>query len=127
MTSRLAAARKLAFIAQDRHCFYCGVPMWQSQSDELPSSNKIPKGIAAGLRCTAEHLTAKQDGGTDCPSNIVAACLTCNRRRHARKVPPPPDMYRSLVCKGLARRKWHNPELFKLGLVSALPNATAQL
>jgi len=40
---------------------------------------------AESLLSTAEHLVAHKDGGTDGNSNVVAACWTCNQRRHQRK------------------------------------------
>ena len=33
------------------------------------------------LRCTAEHLIARCEGGIVCTDNIVAACFYCNQHR----------------------------------------------
>jgi hypothetical protein len=61
--SRLQKHRQSAFIAQQGRCIYCGCNM--------------------GNHPTAEHLQARQDGGTDRRDNIAAACWRCNYRRHA--------------------------------------------
>ncbi|WP_282097584.1 HNH endonuclease [Luteibacter sp. SG786] len=66
------------------------------------------------LRCTAEHLTARQDGGRNMASNIAAACWICNARRHRRKFPPPPAAYRAFVQQRLDKGKWHPPALAPL-------------
>jgi len=60
---RLQKHRQSAFAAQCGRCIYCRQPM--------------------GRHATAEHLKARQDGGTDRRDNIAAACRTCNHRRHA--------------------------------------------
>lgn len=118
MTPRLSVARATSYASQNHRCFYCGVRMWLKSPDELSSDCLIPKGVLASIRCTAEHLKARQDGGKDGLTNIVAACLTCNRRRHARKKAPAPSAYRIMICKRLAKGKWHDPRLFRWGLIS---------
>ncbi|NDZ12027.1 hypothetical protein C7T35_15520 [Variovorax sp. WS11] len=65
MKSRLQKYRTSAIQAQRGRCIYCRQPM--------------------GRDATAEHLCARQDGGTDRKGNIVAACRRCNHRRHADK------------------------------------------
>ncbi|MCB1616206.1 MAG: HNH endonuclease [Pseudomonadales bacterium] len=62
---------------------------------------------ASLLQCTAEHLQARQDGGEDTADNIVAACAYCNRKRHKRPVPLPPQGYRHHVLKRVRKGKWH--------------------
>ncbi|MCU7376155.1 HNH endonuclease [Paucibacter sp. O1-1] len=42
------------------------------------------------LRCTAEHLRARQDGGGDGQANIAAACAHCNALRHRARDPLSP-------------------------------------
>ena len=63
MSNNLQKHRKSAVHAQRGLCIYCGRPM--------------------GADATAEHLQARQDGGTNCRQNIVAAHRACNQRRHA--------------------------------------------
>lgn len=110
---KLQRLRTDAFHAQKGRCCYCGLPMWNASPDELK-----PLGLrartAAPLRCTAEHLIAQRDGGKDVAGNIAAACWLCNQRRHKRKTPPPPEAYRALVQKRLAKGKWHPTGVTKL-------------
>ena len=54
--------RKLLWINQDRKCFYC------------------PKELLL-REATIDHLIPKRFGGTDHKSNLVVACLPCNRRK----------------------------------------------
>ena len=61
--SRVQKYRQAACRAQHGLCIYCRQPM--------------------GSKATAEHLKARQDGGTDRRDNITAACKRCNHRRHA--------------------------------------------
>ena len=63
--SRVQKYRQAACKAQNGLCIYCRQPM--------------------GRKATAEHLMARQDGGTDCRDNIAAACKQCNHQRHAEK------------------------------------------
>ncbi len=109
----LQRLRTLAFCAQAGRCFYCGLPMWNRSTDELKAFGLRAR-TAAPLRCTAEHLVAQQDGGKDAAGNIAAACWLCNTRRHKRKTPPPPEVYRAFVQKRLARGKWHPPAVARL-------------
>lgn len=99
---RLQRQRALAFNAQNGRCHYCGKPMWLVAANELP----LPRRMAALLRCTAEHLTARQDGGTHRRSNIVAACWWCNQRRHRRNTSLSSEAFRDLVQRRQARGRW---------------------
>lgn len=100
----LARLRTLSFHAQSGRCYYCGLPMWLT----CPSELGLRPRSAAPYQCTAEHLQARQDGGRDVAGNIVAACRLCNARRHKRKSAPPPEEYKALVQKRLAKGKWFN-------------------
>lgn len=111
--SKRQTLRTLAFHAQHGRCCYCGLPMWQGSPDELKSLGLRPR-TAAPLRCTAEHLVALQDGGKDVAGNIAAACWLCNSRRHKRKVPPPPETYRVMVQRRIAKGKWHAPVVARI-------------
>ncbi|WP_206597344.1 HNH endonuclease [Pseudacidovorax intermedius] len=61
--TRLQRHRQAALSAQCGRCIYCLRPL--------------------GSKATAEHLRARQDGGTDRRENIAAACSSCNHGRHA--------------------------------------------
>ena len=106
MPKRYKSAREAAFKAQGGRCCYCNLPMWRSSPEEL-----APLGIRARtanpLRCTAEHLVAKRDGGGGGRVNISAACWLCNTRRHRRKNPPDPKTYREFVQRRMAKGGWH--------------------
>jgi 5-methylcytosine-specific restriction endonuclease McrA len=103
--------RKSAFIAQSGHCFYCKLPMWESDVESFAKARKISPSQAKLFKCTAEHLKARKDGGKDTKQNIVAACHNCNQKRHHIKVAPSPDDYRQLVQLGLSSGCWHRNSL----------------
>jgi len=100
--------RAHAFHLQQGLCFYCCQPMWLLTD---PTTHARTYGLslrqAMHLRATAEHLLARRDGGTNSPENVVAACICCNRRRHARPVALEPDRYRVLVQRRIAQHRWH--------------------
>lgn len=95
MANSIQRSRFIAYQKQAGLCFYCGLRMWLD----------APRGPRP-LRCTAEHLIARCDGGSDAPSNIVAACWHCNRTRHKRKHPPAPTLYRDEVRRRLQCGRW---------------------
>jgi hypothetical protein len=107
MSKNLVNHRKSAFIAQSGHCFYCKLPMWESDVESFAKAHKISIPQARQVKCTAEHLKACKDGGKDTKQNIVAACLWCNQKRHCRKVAPSPNVYRQLVQRRLSSGRWH--------------------
>jgi 5-methylcytosine-specific restriction endonuclease McrA len=106
MPSSLQRSRALAFTRQGGRCFYCGVAMWLGEPTGVPS-----------LRCTAEHLQPRSEGGSDRPDNIVAACAHCNHARHKRRQPPEPSAYRAEVMRRISRGRWHPRWVFERGLV----------
>jgi hypothetical protein len=108
MTKSLARSRAKAYARQSGRCFYCGLPMWTNDAREFASTHGITLAQARRLQCTAEHLEARQDGGSDSFSNIVAACRRCNHGRHRRKVVLPPDRYTQLVRKRMKQGRWHD-------------------
>nr|WP_235205811.1 HNH endonuclease [Cupriavidus sp. SK-4] len=65
------------------------------------------------LKCTAEHLKARSDGGANSARNIVAACEACNRRRHQRKAARSPAEHLEHVQRAMRRGKWHGPWLWE--------------
>ena len=118
MSSKIQSLRLQAFQQQLGRCWYCGVQMWHRSPDELSG---VPANAAGRLRCTAEHLIAQCDGGRDVASNVVAACLLCNRTRHQRKKPPPPDAYLADVRRRVCKGGWHHPWVRDLGLLRQAP------
>lgn len=116
--TRIQNHRKRAFEQQGGSCYYCCVRMWLTSPDELPASRRGQAALAK-LRCTAEHLVAQCDGGTDAASNIVAACARCNHTRHRLQKPPEPPVYRKLVGKQVAQRRWHQRWVYDVGLVDS--------
>lgn len=105
MSTKIQLFRLQSFNKQEGRCWYCGVQMWQLSPAELGCA---PNRAASRLRCTAEHLIAKCDGGKDIATNVVAACAHCNSTRHKRKNPPTPDLYLLQVHTRLNRGSWHN-------------------
>lgn len=103
---KLQRLRTHAYHAQQGRCCYCGVPMWIQSPEELCALG-LRLRTAKPLRCTAEHLVAKRDGGRDVAENIAAACWLCNTRRHQRKSAPAPEAYRAFVKRRVAQGKWH--------------------
>ena len=78
MPSSIYKHRLAAFTRQKGRCYYCDLPMWLPQSKEFAVKFKRSERYSPRLQCTAEHLKARQDGGTDSRENIVAACAICN-------------------------------------------------
>ena len=91
--NKLAKLRIQSAIAQQGCCFYCGLKMIEPTLPELSQSGAPPRWHKF-LRCTAEHLTARQQQGRDVAPNIVAACWWCNSRRHMGREEKAPDPLR---------------------------------
>lgn len=101
-------ARNRAFHLQQGCCYYCCLPMWLEDIDAYRQRYGVTRRQALAFRCTAEHLVARADGGTDPLDNVVAACTLRNRRRHGRPVPLDARSYLLHVRRRLARRRWHS-------------------
>jgi 5-methylcytosine-specific restriction endonuclease McrA len=99
--------RQQAFFAQSKLCYYCNQPMWEKDINSFISQYQIKPTSANFLQCTAEHLTARKDGGKNFKANIVAACKYCNHTRHKSKNALCPADYKKRVRKLLSRNKWH--------------------
>ncbi|WP_200383196.1 HNH endonuclease [Thiococcus pfennigii] len=119
----LLASRYRSYRAQGRRCHYCGAPIWLRDLTGFARLHRLPLELAARLQCTAEHLVARRDGGTDARANIVAACVFCNTRRHARRHPLSASAYRELVARRMAQGKWHPREIHQL--LRSLPDPGA--
>ncbi len=103
----LHRSRLLAFHAQGGRCIYCHYEMWLRSPIELIEPYGYTLRQAWKLKCTAEHLVPKSEGGSDAPANIVAACHHCNATRHKRKSPPAPERYVEIVQNRLNSGRWH--------------------
>lgn len=104
--TRLAGRRHEAAVAQAHHCFYCGLPMWDSDPKGFATRYRLTTAQMALLQCTAEHVVARCDGGRDTRDNIVAAHAFCNRLRHSRHQPLTSEDYRELVRGRVRRGRW---------------------
>lgn len=109
MAPKLRSHRRNAFVQQHGCCFYCALPVWERERLLFAANHRMPDRLARWLRCTAEHLTARCDGGKDRADNVVAACLWCNSQRHKGRQDRAPDSatYRSWVRQKVAAGKWH--------------------
>jgi len=113
MPKTLTRSRSAAFSRQSGRCWYCDLPMWLDHADGFRSRYPLTLAQARLLRCTAEHLRARQDGGGNAPDNIVAACQKCNQTRHYRKNPPDPGRHRQRVRARVKQGRWHPPAVLK--------------
>lgn len=102
--------RQSALERQGGLCFYCQFPLWEAKETDLASFAGLYNFTTRQARrflSTAEHLLPRSDGGPDSSSNIVAACVYCNSKRHQRRRVPSPDAYCVLVRRRVERGKWH--------------------
>ncbi len=104
-------ARKDAYFRQSGRCYYCQQPMWLGNPGSFSIQYGLTNRDAARFQCTAEHLKARQDGGSDDAFNIVAACAFCNRARHRRPRALEPEPYKQFVHRLQSRGHWHSPKL----------------
>jgi hypothetical protein len=114
--SQIQNSRRYAFTTQGECCYYCNLPMWYPgipgnkirATKTFCKLHKLDRGQAKPLKCTAEHLVAKKDGGTGRRSNIVAACHYCNSRRfdHAN-ADPSPKKFKRYVRWCMVTKGWH--------------------
>ncbi|WP_424933253.1 HNH endonuclease [Amaricoccus macauensis] len=98
--------RRKKMIAQRGRCYYCGLAMWEPNAAAGPGKHRKAGPAPNFLRCTAEHLHPRSEGGRNTVDNIVAACWFCNSRRHQRKRPLSPDAYRLHVQRRMAAGRW---------------------
>ena len=114
MPKTLTKNRQLASINQSHRCYYCGFPMWDDDPAPFISKYHVPPALAKRVRCTAEHLRAKCEGGSNAGPNIVAACQFCNQTRHKARTPLDPERYRQRVQQRVAQGKWQPERLHHL-------------
>lgn len=106
MPNILKRIRARAFRHQNGCCIYCDKPMWLIDPADFATKQNITFKQARRFQCTAEHLWARKNGGSDVAANIAAACLHCNQRRHMRKAQLTPEQYKCHVRKKLSRGGW---------------------
>ena len=117
--SRIKTHRRNAFLEQSGRCFYCSAEMWLTQPDRFASRHGISEREARRFRCTAEHLVARSEGGSDARTNIVAACKFCNSIRHQTRCAPEPTAYVQYVQRRLRAGRWH-PSRYRHLVVDAV-------
>lgn len=86
---RLRELRDAAAKAQNGLCYYCGCVMCKAN-------------LKADTSASAEHLIARQDGGQDTKTNVVAACRRCNTLRHGKYGGMDHARFKSLMAGGRA-------------------------
>ena len=104
---KLPTYRRNAFLAQSGRCFYCSAEMWLTHPERFASRYGLSEREAWRFKCTAEHLIARRDGGSDTQENIVAACKFCNSTRHQIRCAPEPTTYVQHVRRRLRAGRWH--------------------
>lgn len=106
MTNSISHVRLLAARRQKHRCFYCTLPIWSDSPEAFISKYGLTKAQALQLRCTAEHLNPKSQGGANSKSNIVAACWYCNHKRHTRSRSLDPYTYMQFVQQRISKGRW---------------------
>ncbi len=104
--AKLCAIRARKMRAQSGRCYYCGTPMWSWNPGRFRKRFRLQWRTVHRYQCTAEHLLARRDGGTDAVDNIVAACRFCNEERHNAKRVQDPAAYRNRVRARVASGTW---------------------
>lgn len=107
MTTRRSKIRARKMQAQLGRCHYCRQPMWTGDAAEFCKRYRMKHRRAWRHECTAEHLYARSEGGSDSDDNIVAACRYCNWTRHRSPSPLSPNAYARKVRKQLKAGGWH--------------------
>ena len=108
MATMLIKLRRQALAHQQGRCFYCGLPVWEANGKRFAREHGIARAVARYLRCTAEHLVARQDRGASIRENIVAACWWCNHQRHHEgEKAPKPDSWQTTTRARVGAGKWH--------------------
>jgi hypothetical protein len=104
---RIRNLRHKAAESQGWQCYYCQLPMWETDPKIFATRFRVSGRAALLFRCTAEHLEARCDGGRDIQENIVAACQYCNKNRHRKKRPKDATSYASFVRSRIEEGRWH--------------------
>lgn len=80
--------------------------MWLESLEQFISEYQLTKRQGRFYQCTAEHLEARTDGGSNAAANIVAACKHCNQTRHRRQKALSPEAYRKHVGNRVEVGRW---------------------
>ena len=107
MSQSLKTKRARACKSQNGKCYYCQISMWLPNVTDGLFRSRITAKAKYRIRCTAEHLTARSDGGTGASENLVAACRFCNQTRHRRPRPLSSEKFRERVMSRVRAGKWH--------------------
>jgi 5-methylcytosine-specific restriction endonuclease McrA len=110
MSHSLKIKRTRAFKSKNGKCFYCQIPMWLTNVTDQFFRSRISAKAMSRIRCTAEHLEARCDGGSDSNESLVAACWFCNLTRHRMARPLSPDKYREQVMSRVQKGRWLPPD-----------------
>jgi 5-methylcytosine-specific restriction endonuclease McrA len=113
MPTQRARHRAKAFAAQQGRCFYCELPLCACDPKDFAERHRLTVPLARQLISTAEHLTARSEGGPDSAANIAAAHAICNQRRHRYGRSPSPEQHRRRALTRVARGGWHDPRVLK--------------
>ena len=115
LSKTLPRIRNLAYLNQQGLCWYCGKPMWLNDASRFAKIHGYSVPQAKLLECTAEHLCARSEGGSDSLENIAAACWYCNSKHHRRKRALSPMQFRQHVLARMRQGRWHqlpNPNAY---------------
>lgn len=105
--TKLSKLCRRAFERQGGLCVYCGLPMIPREKiEDFSVKHSLTPKRVLDVTATAEHLHARCDGGRDTESNIAAAHLVCNQRRHRMRPAPEPVRYAVMVRAQLAQGGW---------------------
>ncbi len=113
MYKKISTIRNDKMKSQSGLCYYCKQPMWRDGIKQFVQKFGLSLKQAAMFKCTAEHLTARCDDGSNSKANLVAACFYCNKTRHFSKKPLSPNEYLKKVRKRLKAGRWHMQPLLK--------------
>ncbi len=107
LRSSLKKQRTKAYKIQKGLCYYCNLPMWNTDRFDFASKFHISNKAANLFQCTGEHLLPHCKGGTSRSKNIVASCKFCNQQRHRRKVVLEPKDYYNFVQNRISKGRWN--------------------
>ena len=114
MSKSLAHVRHKALVHQSYRCYYCALPIGEQDITSFRRQHSVSASQANLLRCTAEHLQPRSEGGCNAAFNIVAAHLWCNQNRHKARKPLDPSKFKNKVHLRMAKGKWWPREILTL-------------
>lgn len=80
--------------------------MWEASPAALMHQYLLTPAEARLLQCTGEHLQPLSNGGSNQPTNIVAACQHCNSTRHKPPKALSPEQYQKKVRARVGKGGW---------------------